>query len=196
MLNFLHRLLLFWMLFVFGRENPERGRPGNNSRSAGFLSKRSFGVHFEWNCFHCFQTCIHASQPLHVFPSLEVWGLSMASWDKGYYKLLLDCQPWSSPFETGDFDRRADLVKRKDKLFKTGVITTQNNFCGTIKDQQDTRFSGKKQIVRQGKLFCFAFFYPMNASWTTSLCWVHVLNNWHVHVYFSGQLNRCWSLKE
>ena len=27
--------------------NPERGRPGNNSRSAGFLCKRSFSVHFE-----------------------------------------------------------------------------------------------------------------------------------------------------
>ena len=26
---------------------PQRGRPRNNSRSAGFLSKRSFGVHFE-----------------------------------------------------------------------------------------------------------------------------------------------------
>ena len=37
-------------------------------------------------------------------------------------------------YETGDFDSREKPVKRKDKLFKTGVFITQNKFCGTIKD--------------------------------------------------------------
>ena len=55
--------------------------------------------------------------------------------------------------------RLLTLSFRKEKFSK--VRTCSN---------PDTRFSGKKQIVRQGKLFCFAFFYPMNASLTTSLC--------------------------
>ena len=73
----------------FLKKNPERGRPGNNSWSAGFLSKRSFGVHFEIAS----TVSKHASQALNVFASLEVWSFSMASRDKGYYKLLLNCQP-------------------------------------------------------------------------------------------------------
>ena len=69
----------------FLKKNPERGRPGNNSWSAGFLSKRSFGVHFETVS----TVSKRASQPLHVF-ELLLWKFGASRWHHGT-KVITTC---------------------------------------------------------------------------------------------------------
>ena len=89
-LNVLRLLTLSFRKEKFSKvrtcSNPERGRPGNNSRSAGFLCKRSFGVHFE--TASTFPNMYNMHPSLYMY--LLLWKFGASRWHPGT-KVITNC---------------------------------------------------------------------------------------------------------